>query len=47
MSIVLSFGRYGGFYINRGYSFRVCLGCIALTVIPQDFDILIKNLKEG
>lgn len=38
MSFAISFGTYGGFYIHRGYTFRVCLGWVAFTVFPFDID---------
>ena len=48
MSLILSAGRWGGFYIRLGYFNRVCLGFVALTFIFVDFDILIDELiQEG
>jgi hypothetical protein len=38
VSILLSLGRFGGFYFHRGYTVRVCLGWIAFTFIPGDDD---------
>lgn len=35
---MLSFGRWGGFYVHRGYSWRLCLGWVAITAFPADFD---------
>lgn len=46
MSIVLSFGRWGGVYITRGWSFRLCLGWVALTILPADLDRLLRRLLE-
>jgi len=43
MSIVLSFGRYGGFYIHNGFTKRICLGWMALTFIPKDIDIILAQ----
>ncbi len=37
-SLILSIGSYGGFYIRRHKTFRICLGWVALTVIPFDID---------
>lgn len=45
MSIVLSFGKWGGFYVSHGYTWRFCLGFAALTIIPQDIDELF--LRHG
>lgn len=44
MSIILSFGAYGGFYCRWNYSFRLCLGWVALTIIPVDLDTLLSKL---
>ncbi len=40
MSIVLSFGKYGGFYVYIGTGFRLCLGWMALTILPVDMDVI-------
>jgi hypothetical protein len=38
-SIVLSWGKWGGFYYEPGKTItRLCLGFIAFTYIPYDFD---------
>ena len=38
-SIILSAGKYGGFYIQNGETMkRLCLGWIAFTVIKPEFD---------
>ena len=48
MSLVLSWGRWGGFYIYRGYTKRICLGWVALTFVPEEFEDLCERLrKEG
>lgn len=44
MSIILSIGRYGGVYVVWGWSKRICLGWVALTVIPADIDRLLTRL---
>lgn len=44
MSVILSFGKWGGIYIYHGFSFRVCLGWIALTIIPVDVDELFRPI---
>jgi hypothetical protein len=36
ISIVLSIGRWGGFYACRGACWRLCLGWLAFTVYPYD-----------
>lgn len=43
MSFVVSIGKWGGFYFLRGYTTRLCLGWLALTFIPRDFDPLIRS----
>lgn len=43
-ALSLSYGLYGGFYIHKGYTKRICLGRIALTYYPTDIDNLLKKL---
>lgn len=38
MTLILSFGRFGGFYVTRN---RVCLGRLAVTWYWFDFDRVI------
>lgn len=45
-SIVISIGKYGGFYYHNEYTKRICLGWIAITYIPQDFDDMILDICE-
>jgi hypothetical protein len=40
MSIILSWGRYGGFYCHSG---RLCLGWVAVTVIGREIDDVIEE----
>lgn len=40
LSVICSFGKWGGFYVYRGFSTRICLGWMALTYIPTDIDLL-------
>lgn len=44
MSLVINIGKYGGFYIHWGYTKRICLGWIALTVYPFDIDKKLKGV---
>lgn len=46
MSISISIGRYGGFYVFSGFTKRICLGWIALTFYPFDIDGLIRNARK-
>lgn len=43
MSFVISIGRWGGLYFYRGHTTRLCLGWLALTFIPRDFDPMIRQ----
>lgn len=44
MTFILSIGRWGGVYVSWGWSKRICLGWVALTVIPSDIDKLLVRL---
>lgn len=45
-TLQFSTGRYGGFYTNRGYGWRLCLGWFAITYWAADIDdILEAGLK--
>lgn len=46
MSIVFSVGRWGGLYYSGGYLKRICLGWVALTFIPEDFDDWVSGISE-
>ncbi len=36
MSLILSVGSWGGFYIHWGFTKRLCLGWFAVTFVPRD-----------
>ena len=43
----LAFERWwGGFYLMLGYSWRICLGFIAFTIIPDDIDNVFDSLRK-
>jgi hypothetical protein len=44
-SIIISFGKYGGFYYLNRYMIRICIGWVALTYMPEDFDDFINKAK--
>ena len=46
VSIILSFGKWGGFYWFNGYTKRLCLGWFAITFIPQDYDVMMHKIKD-
>ena len=46
MSLIISLGRYGGFYFSNGFSKRLCLGWLAITVLPKDVDELFGHLLD-
>lgn len=46
MSIIFSFGSYGGFYLRWGYMKRLCLGWFAITITPFDIDDMFGRLCE-
>lgn len=45
-SITLCFGKYAGFYTRfQDYSWRICLGWVALTIYPRtDLEAFIDTL---
>jgi len=45
-TIAISWGEYGGFYIQFGDSKRICFGWVALTYIPYDFDYLLEGFSN-
>lgn len=45
MTLALSIGKWGGFYLHRGHTLRLCLGWIAVTFIPRDLDELLQKVK--
>ena len=47
VTIMLSFGRWGGIYTHFGYTWRLCLGWVALTLVPCDIDDLLHAALEG
>lgn len=46
MTIALTIGKYGGFYINFGYVKRICLGWVAFDIYPKELDDIISNLQN-
>ena len=44
MSLIFSFGKFGGFYFRWGYMKRVCLGWFAITFCPFDIDDLFDKV---
>lgn len=38
MTLSISIGKYGGFYLRRDYTARLCLGWVAFTWYPFDID---------
>jgi hypothetical protein len=46
VTFCISFGRWGGFYLHRDYTTRICLGWVALTFFPCDLDRLFTQHHE-
>lgn len=41
LTVFLSLGSWGGVYFVRGFGWRLCLGFVAVTILPcDDADIL-------
>lgn len=41
-TFALSWGAWGGFYLDLGFCKRICLGWLALTYVPVDLDDLME-----
>jgi len=47
MTIIFSFGPWGGFYKHLSkIAWRICLGWMAITIIPEDFDYWLLDRLE-
>jgi hypothetical protein len=47
-SIILSVGKYGGFYFTNGDAIkRICVGWVAITVIIPEFDETFKEVMAA
>jgi hypothetical protein len=46
MTIICNVGRYGGFSVHRGDTTRLCLGWLAITIIPADLDNVLGRLTR-
>lgn len=38
MTILISIGKWGGIYLYHKHSIRICLGFVAITILPTDGD---------
>lgn len=47
MTLMLTFGKSGGFYIAWGYSKRICLWWLAITFIPRDMDQILNTSLDN
>lgn len=41
--VAVSWGKYGGFYFNKSYTTRLCLGYVSITYFPEDLDDIIDK----
>jgi hypothetical protein len=41
-TLALSWGPWGGFYLNPGYSKRLCVGWLAITYVPVELDDMME-----
>lgn len=41
-TLALSWGPWGGFYLNPGYSKRLCIGWLAITYVPVELDDMME-----
>jgi hypothetical protein len=47
MSVLIETGKFGGFYIRKGYGFTVCLGWISLSIWPVELTKILQQRKGG
>ena len=43
LGILISIGKWGGIYYHKGWMFRLCIGWIAITLIPKDGDDFLEE----
>jgi len=47
MTIMVTFGKFGGFYANFStFAWRVCLGWMALTFVFADLDTVLWDMMQ-
>jgi hypothetical protein len=46
MSLIVSFGKWGGVYFHHGAGIRLCLGWMAITVLFMDIDVLLNEFAK-
>lgn len=46
-TIALSVGPWGGFYVHRGFCHRLCLGWLAVTLVPVELDDLMEAYVDA
>jgi len=44
---MISIGKWGGFYLHRGWSYRLCIGWIAFSFFPVDGDEILDLARIG
>ena len=44
--IMIVFGRYGGFHTTLDFGIHLCLGWVAITLIPLDVEMLLEDLMK-
>lgn len=47
LTILISIGAWGGIYAYFKWSWRVCLGWIAITILPVDGDQILDAVSKG
>jgi len=47
-SFIISWGKNGGIYTHNEFSKRLCLWRLAITIVPMDYDDIVKHaIKKG
>ena len=47
MGIMVSIGKWGGVYATWGWSKRICLGWVAISIFPIDGDTILELAQHG
>jgi hypothetical protein len=44
LTVYIAIGQYGGFYVNTNFGLRICLGHVAINIMPTDIEKLLMHM---